>query len=93
MKDKLDDFEAQLQKYNEIQEYSIIHVNTTFEILAETVRSVLDNRDYEMQDILDDHLNYCYNDSLIVVSDAWLWMEYSCRNNVQFQHGAESLLR
>lgn len=72
--EKLADFEVQLQQYNESQEYPVIHVNTTFEILAEAVGSVLDDRDYEMQDVLDDYLNYCYNDSLIVVSDAWRWM-------------------
>ena len=71
---KKSDFEKELKKYNALQEFPVIHVNTTFEILAEAIRSVLDERDYEMQDVLDDYLNYCYNDSLIVISDSWKWM-------------------
>jgi hypothetical protein len=59
---KKSDFEKELQKYNAGQEFPVIHVNTTFEILAEAIRGVLDDRDYEMQDVLDDYLNYCYND-------------------------------
>lgn len=71
---KKSDFEKELKKYNALQEFPVIHVNTTFEILAEAIRSVLDERDYEMQDVLDGYLNYCYNDSLIVIPDSWKWM-------------------
>lgn len=72
--EKKADFEKQLQKYNADQEYPVIHVNTTFEILAEAIQGVIDDRDYEIQDVLDDYLNYCYNDGLIVISDSWKWM-------------------
>lgn len=71
---KKSDFEKELKKYNALQEFPVIHANTTFEILAEAIRSVLDEGDYEMQDVLDDYLNYCYNNSLIVISDSWKWM-------------------
>ena len=70
-KDKKAKFEEQLREYNENHDYPVIHINTTFELLAEAVQGVIDDRDYEMQDVLDDYLNYCYNDSLIPVPDSW----------------------
>lgn len=73
-KDKKAKFEEQLREYNENHAYPVIHINTTFELLAEAVQGVIDDRDYEMQDVLDDYLNYCYNDSLILVPDSWKWM-------------------
>lgn len=73
-KDKKAKFEEQLREYNENHDYPVIHINTTFELLAEAVQGVIDDRDYEMQDVLDDYLNYCYNDSLILVPDSWKWM-------------------
>ena len=39
-----------------------MHINTTFEELANAIQEVIDDRDYEMQDVLDDYLNYCYKD-------------------------------
>ena len=64
-------FEKQLKEYNSGQMHPIIHINTTFERLANSVQDVIDERDDEMQDVLDDLLNYCYNDGLIPVSDSW----------------------
>lgn len=72
--DKLADFEKQLKKYNAVQKHPVIHINTTFEDLASAIQDAIDDRDYEMQDVLDDYLNYCYNDGLITVSDAWKYM-------------------
>lgn len=48
-----------------------MHVNTIFERLVEAIQDVIDDKDYEMQDVLDDYLNYCYKDKLIIVSDSW----------------------
>lgn len=72
--DKKADFEKQLRTYNESQEYPVFHINTTFELLAEAIQNVIDERDYEMQEVLDDYLNYCFNDQLIVIPDSWKWM-------------------
>ncbi|MGN1458083.1 MAG: hypothetical protein ACI4XP_09080 [Acutalibacteraceae bacterium] len=74
VKDKIADFERQLKEYNSRQTHKIIHINTTFELLARAVQDVIDDRDYEMQEVLDDYLNYCYNDGLISVSDSWKYM-------------------
>lgn len=72
--DKKQNFEKLLKEYNATQTYPIFHINTTFECLANAVGEAIDDRDYEMQEVVDDYLNYCYNDGLIPVSDAWKYM-------------------
>lgn len=61
-------------KNNSRHKNSVVHINTTFEGIANAIQEVIDDRDYEMQDVLDDYLNYCYNDGLIIVSDSWKFM-------------------
>lgn len=68
------EFEEKLKEYNRQQTHPVIHVNTTFELLTSAISDVLDDRDYEIQDVLEDYLNYCYNDGLIPVSDSWKFM-------------------
>ncbi|MDY5930593.1 MAG: hypothetical protein SPJ34_01010, partial [Candidatus Ornithospirochaeta sp.] len=92
-------FDAKLKEYNEKQSRPVIHINTTFESLANAISDVLDDRDYEMQDVLSDYMNYCYNDNLIPVSDSWKYMrmrlsgktfDFSVNSNVYFdnaEHG------
>lgn len=91
--EKLVDFEKQLKEYNESQTYPVIHINTTFEMMANAIRDVIDDRDYEMQDVLDDYLNYCYKDGLIPVSDSWKYLrmqlagttlDFNVNNNVYY---------
>ena len=72
--DKMKIFEQQLKEYNSMQSRPVIHINTTFEGVANAIQDVIDDRDYEMQEVLDDYLNYCYNDGLITVSDSWKFM-------------------
>lgn len=69
--EKKKEFEEHLQEYNATQTYPVMHVNTVFERIVDAIRDVIDDRDYEMQEVLDDYLNYCYNDKLIIVSDSW----------------------
>lgn len=93
--EKLVDFEKQLKEYNESQTYPVIHINTTFEMMANAIRDVIADRDYEMQDVLDDYLNYCYKDGLIPVSDSWKYLrmqlagttlDFSVNNNVYYDN-------
>ena len=90
---KKNDFEKELRECNKGLAYPVIHVNTTFEHLAGAVQNVLDERDYEMQDVLDDFLNYCYNDELIPKSDSWKYMKmqlsgftfaFNTKNNIYY---------
>ena len=67
-------FEKTLKDYNQTQNYPIFHVNTTFEAMANAIGAVLDDRDYELHDVLTDYLNYCYTDGLIPISDAWKFL-------------------
>lgn len=69
--EKKKEFEDHLKEFNATQTYLVMHVNTTFEGIIDAIRDVIDDKDYEMQEVLDDYLNYCYNDKLIIVSDSW----------------------
>lgn len=71
---KKDAFEKELKEYNSFRKHPVIHINTTFELLAAAIQDIIDDRDYEMQEVLDDYLNYCYTDGLIAVSDSWKFM-------------------
>ena len=66
--------ETQLEEYNKVLPYPVRHINMTFEALVDGIREVIDDRDYEMQDVLTDYLDYCYRDSLIPVSDGWKYL-------------------
>lgn len=92
---KLADFEKQLKEYNSTQVHPVIHINTTFETMANAIREVVDDRDYEMQEVLDDYLNYCYRDGLIPVSDSWKYLrmqlagttlDFNTANNVYYDN-------
>ncbi len=68
---KKEQVDKAIAEHNSIFQTNIIHVNTTFETLAQGIQEVLTDRDFDMQDVLDDYLEYCHNDGLIYVSDAW----------------------
>lgn len=93
--DKKADFEKQLQEYNATQTHPVFHINTTFEYLANAVQEVIDDRDYEMQEVLDDYLNYCYTDGLIAISDSWKFLrmqlagttfDFNIRENIYYDN-------
>lgn len=63
--EKLVDFKNQLKEYNATQTYPVIHINIIFEMIVNAIREVIDNRDYGMQNVLEDYLDYCYKDGLI----------------------------
>ncbi|NLN34423.1 MAG: hypothetical protein GX157_00225 [Candidatus Cloacimonetes bacterium] len=71
---KINEFEKRMKQHNDEliakQIYPIMHVNTTFERIIEAIGDVIDDRDYEMQEVLDDYRNYCYKDNLIASSDS-----------------------
>lgn len=69
--EKKKEFDEHLKEYNATQTHPVMHVNTIFERLVEAIQDVIDDKDYEMQEVLDDYLNYCYKDKLIIVSDSW----------------------
>jgi glutaredoxin-related protein len=69
--EKKKEFEIQLKDFNTSQTYPVMHINTTFEGVVNAIQDVVDDKDYEMQEVLDDYLNYCYRDRLIIVSDSW----------------------
>lgn len=68
---KKTDFENELKEYNKSQKYPVMHINTTFEKIVSAVRDVLDERDYEMHEVLEDYIIYCENDGLMISSNSW----------------------
>ena len=68
---KVNEIDELLKTHNAKKKYPVKHVNTTFEGIANAIREFVDSRDYEMQDVLDDFLDYCNNDNLIKSADAW----------------------
>lgn len=90
-------FHSELEKHNRDQTYPVIHVNKTFEEIANAISELLDARDYEMQEVLDDYLDYCRTDKLIPESSARKYMrmqlagntlEYDMENNVYFNNAS-----
>lgn len=77
---KKEEFDKNLKEYNLTQTNPIIHINTTFEEVANAIKNVIDDRDVEMQEVLDDYLDYCYSDGLIPVSDSWKYMKMQLAN-------------
>ena len=70
-KKKYEEIQQYLAKYNKENETNIIHINTTFILLAEAIEAVIEERDYQMHEILEDYREYCYNDGLIAYNDSW----------------------
>ena len=87
--EKKNAFEKELKQYNqEKSAFPVRHVNTTFAELADAVRDVLDERDYEMQEVLADYLDYCREDGLI--PDGWNYMRVQLAGatfDFNVQHG------
>lgn len=55
----------------------VMHVNTIFKRMVDAIRDVIDDRDYEMKDVLD-YLNYCYKDKplLFQINEAYAGLTY-----------------
>jgi len=90
---KKEDFDHALSEHNKTLNRPIVHKNMTFEDLIHAVQDVLDDRDFDMQEILEDFRDYCLNDDLIIKSDAWKFMrvqlagatiDFNMANNVYY---------
>lgn len=94
-KTKLDTFNKNLQMNNNIPEHPFIHINTTFEKLANAIEDVIDDRDDEMKKILEDYRDYCYHDGLIPILDSWKYLrmqlagttlDFNKENNIYYDN-------
>lgn len=74
------EFETELAEYNRANSCCIMHINTTFEELANAVSDVIDDRDYDMQSVLEDYIDYCNTDKLIISSDSWKYLRMQLSN-------------
>lgn len=70
--DKEKEIAEMVQIFNEKNQCDIKHIHMTFQRLIETVRSVVNERDTEMIDIIDDFEKYAYSSNLL--PDDWKTM-------------------
>lgn len=68
-------FKSEIQKYNKESTSPVKHINLTFEQLSQSIQEMLDERDYEMRDILEDYINYCEHDKLFSNGKNWMWVQ------------------
>lgn len=57
--------DKEILSYNSQFKSNIIHHHLTFEELINHISEVIDDRDYDMQDVLEDYREYCYFGGLI----------------------------
>ncbi|MDO4467862.1 MAG: hypothetical protein Q4C49_12800 [Bacillota bacterium] len=90
------EFEQSLLEYNKQKDLDIYHVNLTFEELYKEVENVIDSRDYEMIDVLEDYYQCLCDDKLIVGHDSWKVLraqlsgnsfEFNLENNIYYDKG------
>lgn len=62
-----------IKEHNSVKNGRIVHRHLTFEELVDTFEEILDSKDYEMQEVLEDYRDYCYQSHLI--SDDWKRMK------------------
>lgn len=94
---KKQEFERRLEQWNANLSSPVRHINTTFADLTAAFQEVLDDQDTEMQDVLDDFLEYCAHDGLFLGNDAWKYMKMqlsgktfdgNLRNSVYYNRAA-----
>lgn len=70
--DKENEITEMLQNFNKENQCDIKHIHLTFQKLIEAVRAVVNDRDMEMIDIIDDFEKYAYSSNLL--PDDWKTM-------------------
>ncbi len=71
---KLDDFNK--RNLSENKSYKkILHLNTTFGLLADAIADQLNDNDYEMRDIVEDYLGFCKDAKLLPDYDSWKYLK------------------
>ena len=71
---KLSVFQDRLAEHNKTSDRPIQHKHCTFEEVTKAIREEIDERDYEMLEILNDYLDYCCTAGLIPNADAWKYL-------------------
>ena len=84
-------FDSMIEEYNKNLTHPVSHFNTTFEDIANAIEELLDERDYEMKDVLEDYIDFCCRDGLITDSNAKKYMrvqtvsksfDFDIKNNI-----------
>ena len=67
------EFEKILESENAKQIYKIHHINTTFEEIVNGIKELLNDRDYEMLEVIDDFESFCFSTNLISKENKEAW--------------------
>ncbi|MBQ7944061.1 MAG: hypothetical protein IJ326_08380 [Lachnospiraceae bacterium] len=67
-----EEFEKALKEYNQANDEQIQHVNLTFQQLVGAMEDIVDERDVEIVDILEDYKQYCLDSGLIPERHKWM---------------------
>ncbi len=60
-----DEINKVINEFNYKMKKNIVFISTSFKEIVETLNNNLENYDFELQNILNDYEDYCYNDNLI----------------------------
>ena len=87
------EFNSKLAEFNQNVDNPIIHVNMTFEELANEISDLISDNDYVMKEIVEDYFDYCYSDGLITISDKYKYLrsqlasatfDFNFNNNIYY---------
>lgn len=93
------EFEKRLKEYNEEHSEMIYHVNLTFEDLITSIDSILDDKDYDMSNILNDYIDYCIESDLLPNTNSWKTLrmqlsrttfDFNMNNNVYYDKASRN---
>lgn len=80
---QLAEFDELLAQSNRSAKRPVIHVNKTFSDIIREVADVLDDRDFEMLDVLEDYRDFCEHDGLISVTSSNLMHVWSSKRTFE----------
>ncbi len=63
--DKIDQITKTIDNYCQLHSVKIWYIHRTFRQLIDSISQIIDDRDFEMQDILNDYIDLCYEEGLL----------------------------
>jgi hypothetical protein len=63
--DKIDIIQNTVEQYNKEHSTKVWYIHRTFRKLIDSLTAIIDDRDYEMQDVLDDYKEFCSEEGLL----------------------------
>jgi hypothetical protein len=74
-----EELRGKISEFNRIEGKRVAHEHLTFEELINAVEGTIDDRDFEMLEVLEDYRDYCYSGNLI--PNSWKKMRVQLASN------------